>query len=227
MAKAELTEQIQAAFSLMAGLRAEGLLKVYGDTAAGRKKNLAAAAAGAFPNGGIVLVITQDNSLSDSLLRQETGTWQGRLQPCRINRHGYLSRYQTPERRAASLSRTGVWPRQTVPAPETVKAAWPTATAPASGHCPSGTIHPAAPAARPSAHPCGNTAVSCTAASVPAPQSSRKASATDTAAQCLRWAGRQGARLLRRLKGALAIIGRNAGHCWRELRAYAAQGSTV
>ncbi len=102
--KPELTERIRALLPLMAQLKSQGLLKVYGSTSEGFGDQQMLAVVTHFMTSAQLLVITQDNKLSSDLLRlnQLDSVHGKQVAVSRINRYGYLSRFLTPEQRGSS-----------------------------------------------------------------------------------------------------------------------------
>ena len=109
--KVELRDQIRALVKQLAALKREGLVSVYGESTEtfGDKQLLATATR--FLTSTELLVITQDNALSNDLLHlNRLGSVRGkRLTVGRINRYGYLSRFLTQEKRFAASDSRSPW----------------------------------------------------------------------------------------------------------------------
>ena len=109
--KPELRDQIRTLVKQLAALKQEGLVSVYGERAEtfGDKQLLATATR--FLTSTELLVITQDNSLSNDLLHLNSlGSVRGkRLTVGRINRYGYLSRFMPQEKRFAGSDSRSPW----------------------------------------------------------------------------------------------------------------------
>ena len=109
--KVELRDQIRALVKQLAALKREGLVSVYGESTEtfGDKQLLATATR--FLTSTELLVITQDNALSNDLLHlNRLGSVRGkRLTVGRINRYGYLSRFLPQEKRFAASDSRSPW----------------------------------------------------------------------------------------------------------------------
>ena len=134
--KPELQPRIAVAAKTLAGLKAEGLAAVCGEADAAFADKQLLEVATRFMTSTELLVVTQDDGLSNDLLGlNRLQSVQGkRLTVGRINRYGYLSRYLTREQRfAGSNSRSGWESRSAAtPIPEN-REQIPVAHIPASG----------------------------------------------------------------------------------------------
>lgn len=109
--KPELRERITAAVKILAERKAEGTAVICGEAEASFADRQLLEVATRFMTSTELLVITQDDGLSNDLLGlNRLQSVQGkRLTVGRINRYGYLSRYLTQEQRfAGSSSRSGL-----------------------------------------------------------------------------------------------------------------------
>ncbi|MGI5952946.1 MAG: zinc-ribbon domain containing protein [Dysosmobacter sp.] len=102
--KPKLTERIRMLLPLMAQMKSQGVLKVYGSTCEDFGDQQMLAVVTRFMTSAQLLVITQDNGLSSDLLRlNQLDSVRGKqVAVSRINRYGYLSRFLTPEQRSFS-----------------------------------------------------------------------------------------------------------------------------
>lgn len=101
--KTDLREQIRILIKQLAALKKEGLVSVFGESGEtfGDKQLLTIATR--FLTSTELLVVTQDNALSNDLIRlNQLDSVRGkRITVCRINRYGYLSRFLPQEKRFA------------------------------------------------------------------------------------------------------------------------------
>ena len=109
--KDELQEQIRELIGQLAALKREGLVSVFGEQSADFGDQQLLAAATRFLTSTELLVITQDNDLSEDLLHlNRLSSVRGkRLTVGRINRYGYLSRYLPREKRFAGSDSMTPW----------------------------------------------------------------------------------------------------------------------
>lgn len=111
--KPELRERITAAVKILAERKAEGTAVICGEAEASFADRQLLEVATRFMTSTELLVITQDDGLSNDLLGlNRLQSVQGkRLTVGRINRYGYLSRYLTQEQRFAGSSSRSGWSR--------------------------------------------------------------------------------------------------------------------
>ena len=116
--KLELRERITAAVKILAERKAEGTAVICGDAEASFADKQLLEVATRFMTSTELLVITQDDGLSNDLLGlNRLQSVQGkRLTVGRINRYGYLSRYLTQEQRFAGSSSRSGWESRSVAA---------------------------------------------------------------------------------------------------------------
>lgn len=110
-AKPELASQIHTLLKELVRLRQKGLVKIYGVPGADFADQQILTAAVRAMTSRELLVITQDNGLSEDLLHlNKLNSVQGkRVMAARINRYGFLSRYRSAARRESS-QQSGVLP---------------------------------------------------------------------------------------------------------------------
>ena len=116
--KPELRERITAAVKILAERKAEGTAVICGEAEASFADRQLLEVATRFMTSTELLVITQDDGLSNDLLGlNRLQSVQGkRLTVGRINRYGYLSRYLTQEQRFAGSSSRSGWESRSVAA---------------------------------------------------------------------------------------------------------------
>lgn len=107
--KPELRDRIATAAQILAGMKEKGLAAICGGTDETFADKQMLEVATKFLTSTELLVITQDDGLSNDLMGlNRLRSVQGkRLSVGRINRYGYLSRYLTKEQRSASGSSRG------------------------------------------------------------------------------------------------------------------------
>lgn len=109
--KTDLREQIRILFKQLAALKKEGLVSVFGESGEtfGDKQLLTTATR--FLTSTELLVVTQDNALSNDLIRlNQLDSVRGKqITVCRINRYGYLSRFLPQEKRFAGSDSHARW----------------------------------------------------------------------------------------------------------------------
>lgn len=107
--KPELQDRIALAAQILAGLKEKGIAAICGGTDEAFADKQMLEVATKFLTSTELLVITQDDGLSNDLMGlNRLHSVQGkRLSVGRINRYGYLSRYLTKEQRSASGSSRG------------------------------------------------------------------------------------------------------------------------
>ena len=116
--KPELRERITAAVKILAERKAEGTAVICGEAEASFADRQLLEVATRFMTSTELLVITQDDGLSNDLLGlTRLQSVQGKRLPVgRINRYGYLSRYLTQEQRFAGSSSRSGWESRSVAA---------------------------------------------------------------------------------------------------------------
>lgn len=108
--KPELTERVRTALPCLAKLQNQGLLRIYGEREGSFGDQQLLSSATRLMTSSPLLVITQDRDLSCDLLRLNQLDSMREKQPVavsRINRYGYLSRFQPLEQRPADSRAEG------------------------------------------------------------------------------------------------------------------------
>ena len=108
--KPELTERVRTALPCLAKLQNQGLLRIYGEREGSFGDQQLLSSATRLMTSSPLLVITQDRDLSCDLLRLNQLDSMREKQPVavsRINRYGYLSRFQPLEQRPADTRAEG------------------------------------------------------------------------------------------------------------------------